>query len=245
VKLSKPWLKSWVNILDKPKVMRLPPSEYKAWNLLLHIAGRFDHDGVLPPIEECAFILHVSVDELKTRIETLIGVGLIDRTGDALTMHDWEDWQAGKPSDEPERVRERVYKHRAATKEAVTPSNALQNVTKSVTPSNAGNALRGEEKRVDKEETRVEVPRDARDTQTKRKRPSTPIPDPFTVTKAMNDWADEHGYSRAFLQDATEYFCDWATSHDHRYADWPSVWRRVVKSRWDEQHRNVVQMRRA
>jgi hypothetical protein len=91
----------------------------------------------------------------------------------------------------------------------------------------------------------VEVPRDARDTPTKRKRPATAIPDPFVVTKAMNDWADEHGYTRAFLQDATEYFCDWATSHDHRYADWPSVWRRVVKSRWEEQHRNVIQMRRA
>jgi hypothetical protein len=69
-----------------------------------------------------------------------------------------------------------------------------------------------------------------------RKKPKIPIPEPFIVTEAMFAWADEMGFTDAFVRDATEYFVRWAKSHDHRYADWEMVWQNVLDGRWKERH---------
>lgn len=68
-----------------------------------------------------------------------------------------------------------------------------------------------------------------------RKKPKMPIPDPFVVTATMFAWADEMGFTDAFVRDATEYFVRWAKSHDHRYVDWEMVWQNVLDGRWKEQ----------
>lgn len=133
--MTRQWVKSWVDILDNPKVMSLPGGTYKVWSCLLHIAGRIDRDGLLPSIEKCAFIIHSKVPELQAHIDALVEAELLDQTSDGLQMHDWSDWQTRKPSDEPERVRERVQKSRSNAKAEVTPRNAIQSDTESVTPN--------------------------------------------------------------------------------------------------------------
>jgi hypothetical protein len=125
----KPWIKSWTNILDKPKVMRLPPGEYKFWSLLLHVAGRVDRGGLIPPLDEVAFILHVRLTELQEAVTYLIGAKLIDETPEGYRMHDWDDWNPPRsqyPSDDNEQVRQRVAESRARRKGDVT---SVTNVT--------------------------------------------------------------------------------------------------------------------
>jgi hypothetical protein len=120
--MGRPWVKLHVNMLDKPKIMRLPGDAFKAWSLLLLIAARHDREGLLPPAEECAFILHAPPDALSPLIEQLVKARALTREGDALRIHDWEEWQTRKPSDEPEAVRERVSRSRASRRtEAPSP----------------------------------------------------------------------------------------------------------------------------
>lgn len=276
--MSKAWIKQWTNVLDNPKVMRLPSDQFKAWSLLLNIAGRHDQNGALPSLDSCAYIMRTTTEKLQPYVDALVEARLIDRDGDAeYRMHDWLDWQTSKPSDTPERVRERVARSRENRRgEVVTPSIALQGDTQMdvVTPRNAipirvtpvtpgndgndGNAYRTEEIRIDQirgDESVGSAPSapdaSAPATQTTTPKPQrrakTPLPDPFEVTDAMMDWAEqERGYPGEFIVSASEYFVNWAESHDHRYVDWPAVWRNVLDSRWKEQHGNkVVQLRRA
>jgi DNA-binding transcriptional ArsR family regulator len=257
--MSRPWLKSWVDILDNPKVMGLAGGTYKVWSCCLHIACRHDRDGLLPSLDKCAFILHVRQPELQAHIDALIEAGLVDASPEGYRMHDWEDWQTRKPSDEPERVKERVSRHREAKRvdtAGVTPRNALQNVTESVTPRNARNAVKTRGEEIRQEEKRVEVPREdapdaavAASTLTRSTKPlkskKTPLPDPFRVTEEMFAWAESRGYAEEFVRLSTEYFVNWAEAHDHRYVDWIAVWRNVLDSRAKEHGGNVVQLRRA
>jgi hypothetical protein len=98
-------------------------------------------------------------------------------------------------------------------------------------------------------EERVETRADATRTPTRpvrpKKRSPTPIPDPFVVDEGMVAWAIAEGMTPDFIRSGTTYFNDWAHSHDHRYADWPAVWRNVMRSRWHEDGGKVVQLRRA
>jgi hypothetical protein len=71
-------------------------------------------------------------------------------------------------------------------------------------------------------------------TVSKKKSPETPLPDTFVLTDRMLAWCEEQGYDADFIESSTEYFCDWARAHDHRYADWVAVWRNILRSRWAE-----------
>lgn len=104
------------DVLDDPKVQRLPPDLFKAWVNLLCLASR--NDGVLPEIEDIAFALRMSQDVTRDMVVTLQDRGLIDDC-DGLTPHNWSSRQF--KSDSTEDARERKRKQRAREKEAQNP----------------------------------------------------------------------------------------------------------------------------
>src|SRR4051794_5699525 len=113
--MPRPWVKSWTRRLNSKKVMSLPGDLYKTWDLLVLVAAQNGEHGLLPSLTDCAFALHSNEDQLEQRIEALIRAKLLDRLSDgSIAIHDWDDWQGPtKPSDSPERVAQRVRKHRA------------------------------------------------------------------------------------------------------------------------------------
>jgi hypothetical protein len=137
--------------------MTLSLSLRGVWFTALGVAERYDRDGLLPPADRFALMAHTDDETAEKAFVALAKKGLLDETPEGFRVHDWQDWQASKPSDDPEAVAERVRRYRAKEREKdVTPRNALQNVTESVTPRNASNANKSEIK--SESEKRVEKP---------------------------------------------------------------------------------------
>lgn len=58
----------------------------------------------------------------------------------------------------------------------------------------------------------------------------TALPEGFTITPEMRDWANDHGYTN--LQGHLSYFIDSARAKDYRYKDWNAAFRNAVKANW-------------
>jgi transcription elongation factor Elf1 len=69
-------------VLDDPKVQKLPVGDFRGWVNLLCLASR--NDGKLPPAEDIAFALRETVESVSTLLERLRNAGLIEcRNGGA------------------------------------------------------------------------------------------------------------------------------------------------------------------
>jgi hypothetical protein len=82
------WFRVYDEALDDPKVQRLPAEYFKLWFNTLCVASR--HGGVLPPIEDLAFLLRMRVDEVVDGIKWLENAGLIEGAGNGeRSPHNW------------------------------------------------------------------------------------------------------------------------------------------------------------
>lgn len=79
------------NVVHDPKVQRLPPTVFKGWVNLLCVASA--NGGNLPPIADIAYTLHLSIDKTAKLLLTIEKAGLIDRTNDECTPHNWQGRQ--------------------------------------------------------------------------------------------------------------------------------------------------------
>jgi hypothetical protein len=115
------WFRMYADVLDDPKVQRLPDDLFKAWVNLLCLASR--NDGVLPPVEDIAFALRMSQDVTVTVTAELVKRGLLDE-GDNLAPHNWAERQF--KSDTPESAAERKRAQRAREKERPKAGNVTE-----------------------------------------------------------------------------------------------------------------------
>lgn len=146
-----PWLFAWVRENDATDSGRL-------------VVG----DAPAEPEDIAALIPGVTPKQVRQCLESLlnIGVATLDTRG-VIVLTSWDHRSgpnSGKPSDQPEAIRERVRRHRAqkqvAAAQAVTEdasdadhTDAARYTRDTVTPSNAGNALRNAtDKRREEEE---------------------------------------------------------------------------------------------
>lgn len=111
------WLRLYTDVLDKHKVQTLPGELFKAWINFLLIARQ--HEGLLPPLREIAFRLHVDDDIAEGWLLSLTHRRLIDETPDGFRPHDWEQYQYDSDSSK-ERVRKFRAKVQAEKKRNVT-----------------------------------------------------------------------------------------------------------------------------
>lgn len=90
------WFRFYDDVLDDPKVQRLPPHLFKSWVNLLCLASK--EGGNLPSDDDIAFKLRMSVKDAAEQIQDLIIAGLIDvKPNGARVAHNWEVRQC--PSD--------------------------------------------------------------------------------------------------------------------------------------------------
>lgn len=71
------WFRLYAEVVNDPKVQKLPCEDFRAWINLLCLAA--DNDGKLPSFEDIAFALRVTNDGARTLVERLSSGGLIDR----------------------------------------------------------------------------------------------------------------------------------------------------------------------
>lgn len=103
--MSNYWLKLYHEILDDPKMGRLPDHLWRRVIELFCLAGEENNEGYLPPLEDMAWRLHLSDEELQTQLQELA-----NRTGIViLTEAGWQVVNFSRrqgPVDNSERVKQ-------------------------------------------------------------------------------------------------------------------------------------------
>lgn len=81
------WLRLYVDVLDDPKVQRLPAPLFKVWVNLLCLTQK--HGGHLPSLDDIAFALRMSESDTATALESLTerGALTIDESGGVGTAY--------------------------------------------------------------------------------------------------------------------------------------------------------------
>lgn len=58
----------------------------------------------------------------------------------------------------------------------------------------------------------------------------TPLPDDFSISDSVREWAESHGYSR--LEERLCHFKDYALAKGVKYKDWDAAFRNAIKGDW-------------
>lgn len=99
------WFRLYDEVLDDPKVQRLPDRLFKTWVNLLCAASR--NDGIVPCVADLAFLLRRDETKLAGDLDALMAVGLLDEIEGAVTPHNWNgrQFQSDKSTERVKRYR--------------------------------------------------------------------------------------------------------------------------------------------
>lgn len=133
------WFRFYSEVVNDPKVQKLPCEDFRAWVNLLCLAS--ENDGRLPSIEDIAFALRMTTDGAATVVGRLANGGLIDRMsggadGYHYAPHGWDKRQY-KSDTSTERVKR--FRERSVTVSETPPETDTESDTElkkeKVTPS--------------------------------------------------------------------------------------------------------------
>ena len=102
---SKYWIKLYHEILDDPKMGMMPDILFGRCMKFFLIAGDFEKDGELPPIEHIAWRLRYSSKEIESDLIELQKLGITMSKDGTWRIKNWKKRQG--PMDEAERSRRR------------------------------------------------------------------------------------------------------------------------------------------
>jgi len=122
------WFRFYDDVVNDPKLIKLPDDLYRAWVNLLCIAAK--NDGVLPDIEDVAVVLRVKTPRAAELITKLVKAKLLDDNGGVFSPHNWQGRQF-KSDDAGARVKKHREKLKAATD--VTLRNVTQTTLRNAT----------------------------------------------------------------------------------------------------------------
>ena len=211
------WLRLYTEVLDDPKVQRLPPHLFKTWINLLCLARR--GGGRLPKAtHDMAFALRMPEPEMAAQFDTLVDAGLFAVNDDGgPEPHNWGQRQYKSDHDGAERVARYRGRQRNVTdaldrnvtgNDCVTPPE-----TETETETETENPLSG---------VKNARAREAPKPKSSRRKAGVPLPEswqPDTTharAKGMNDATIEHEASQ---------FRDHHLKTDSRFRDWSAAWR--------------------
>ena len=104
---AKFWIKLYHEILDDPKMGRMPDRLWRRTIELFLLAGELDEDGLLPSVHDMSWRLRVNDDALQDDLSLLISYGIVTAEGDAFTVTKFAERQnAMSPSERAARYRE-------------------------------------------------------------------------------------------------------------------------------------------
>jgi len=116
--MSRQWVKLHVDMLSHPGTGRLSDSAFRAWVTVLLMAGRVDDDGQAGTVDDLAWQLRWTSEQVDAALAETNG--RIIRTGEALQVRDWAEWQAERDTSAAARMA-RYRERKKATEHGVTP----------------------------------------------------------------------------------------------------------------------------
>ena len=119
------WIKLHIEMLDNPKMARLPNHLWRRAVELFLLAGREGNDGALPPVEEMAWILRLSEEKVLEDLHGLEEAGVV-RSAEAeqWMVVNFAKWQTAVP------VEERVRQYRERNGGAVVTKDVTKRYKK-------------------------------------------------------------------------------------------------------------------
>lgn len=123
------WFRFYYEVVEDPKVQKLPGDLFKVWVNLLCIAGK--HGGLLPSAADIAFALRSTEKKIARHLSALVEAELIDEKDGALQPHNWNGRQFAS-DDSGNRVTE----HRKRKRNGVCNGGVTANVTPPDTEQN-------------------------------------------------------------------------------------------------------------
>lgn len=81
------WIKMWIEMLDDPKMGRLPDNLWRRFVECCLLAGELHMDGRLPPIHDIAWRLRVDEEALRSEFDQMARIGLVDYVNKPLDEH--------------------------------------------------------------------------------------------------------------------------------------------------------------
>src|SRR5512137_1857578 len=102
------WIKLYMEILDDPKMGRLPDHLWRLAVELFLLAGKTGNDGQLPPVVEMAWALRADEGEMLEDLRSLSEVGIVHVTdeGTWFVTH-FQERQVSESYERVKRYRER------------------------------------------------------------------------------------------------------------------------------------------
>lgn len=101
---SKYWIKLYIEILNDRKMMQLEDRLFRRVIELFLFAGEIDQDGLLPPIGDVAWRLHMDTEQLETDMIELQRVGILSVDDGNWIVTKYAERQA--PVSDAERMRQ-------------------------------------------------------------------------------------------------------------------------------------------
>lgn len=89
--MSERWWRAKNSSVNNRKLQQLPGELFKAWYNINCLASA--NDGVLPCIADIAFALRLSEQRAASIVTQLVVAKLLDRKGDSIVPHDWDEHQ--------------------------------------------------------------------------------------------------------------------------------------------------------
>ena len=101
------WFRLYSELLDDPKIQKLPTDIFKEWINLLCLACK--HDGFLPSIPDIAFAMRCSEPACIALLKVLKDEGLIDEKRGVMKPHNWDvrQYKSDSSTDRVKRFRKR------------------------------------------------------------------------------------------------------------------------------------------
>jgi len=101
---SKYWIKLYHEILDDAKIGKMSDTLWRRTIEMFLIAGDYDHDGQLPPLEDIAWRLRITDEQLAADVEELERIGILSVNGSVHLVKNFSERQEAINSTERSRL---------------------------------------------------------------------------------------------------------------------------------------------
>lgn len=108
---AKYWIKLYHEVLDDPKMGRLPDHVWRRVIELFLLAGEYDKDGELPPLGDMVWKLRTTEEQLTADLDVIIVTGIVTFRDNMYHVSNFAKRQAAvNPAERQRRHRERIKK---------------------------------------------------------------------------------------------------------------------------------------
>ena len=116
--MARPWFRMYREMISSPKIQKLRPELFKAWvNVLCCTAD----DGMIPSIDDLAFMLRVNATKAKEFLSALVVARLVEERKGQFYAHDWDQHQYASDSSNERVKRYRNARSNGECNASVTP----------------------------------------------------------------------------------------------------------------------------